>query len=171
LKTESARFSIRALAFASSDEIVGVNPDDEQSEVTMAVVVNVQFFSRRQNTNQGDDQYRIWIPRGDADLIAQHVPPLKAALQADSTWSQRVDVSWNNGNSPNQMSFSCSSIQRMRHLPRCLTGLATAFALSAEQGPLSPAGPTRSAAGSRLVRRRVAPEWPQNEKRGGLVLS
>lgn len=76
-----------------------------------AVNVNVQFFSRRQNTNDGDDQYRLWLPRADADQIAQHIPQLETCLQQNATWTQRVDVSWNNGATPHKMSFGAYADQ------------------------------------------------------------
>ncbi|MCA9627281.1 MAG: hypothetical protein KC766_06430, partial [Myxococcales bacterium] len=71
----------------------------------MAVTVSVEFFSRRQNTNQGDDQFRIWCPRSEADKIAQHIPQLRGSIQANATWSQPVDVSWSNGQAPEKLSF------------------------------------------------------------------
>lgn len=74
-------------------------------------IVDVQFYSRRQNTNQGDDQYRVWLARGDADQIAHHVPHLKACLQANATWSERVAVSWNNGRVPFSLKFGAYANQ------------------------------------------------------------
>lgn len=76
-----------------------------------AVNLKVHFFSRRQNTNQGEDQYRLWLPRADADRIAQHIPTLKTCLQQNATWTERVDVSWKNGATPQQMSFGAYADQ------------------------------------------------------------
>lgn len=73
--------------------------------------VNVQFFSRRQNTNQGDDQYRLWFPRAEADRVAVHVPQLMSSLQQNTTWSERVDVTWINGSSPQKMAFAAYADQ------------------------------------------------------------
>jgi hypothetical protein len=71
-----------------------------------ATIVAIQFFSRRQNTNVGDDQYRLWLPREDAEKLAVFLPALDSCLKANETWSQRVHVSWLNGQAPDTMAFA-----------------------------------------------------------------
>ncbi|NOU34913.1 MAG: hypothetical protein HOO96_44035 [Polyangiaceae bacterium] len=61
------------------------------------VTVPIQMYSRRQNTNKGDAQYRIWFPRSDANVVARHIPALQLALASNKTWSTEIGISWRNG--------------------------------------------------------------------------
>lgn len=67
--------------------------------------IPMQFQTRRQNTNQGQDQYRVWCDRAVAASLAANVPDLAAAIAANETWTRRIVVSWKNGGSLQPMSI------------------------------------------------------------------
>lgn len=67
--------------------------------------IPLTFYTRRQNTNHGQDQYRIWAPRTEANRLAEVVPELKAALASGATYSWDVTVAWNNGSCAKKLAF------------------------------------------------------------------
>jgi hypothetical protein len=77
---------------------------------TMAARVPLSFSCRRQNTNMGDDQYRIWAPRPEAEKLAAHIPELAKALARNQTYSWRLSIRWKNGACP-AMAFGSYSDQ------------------------------------------------------------
>jgi hypothetical protein len=63
--------------------------------------ITLAFQTRRQNTNDSDDQFRIWAPREETNRLAAMIPELQNALDSNETWSEpNVAISWNNGTSP-----------------------------------------------------------------------
>ena len=67
---------------------------------TMAIRIPLSFFCRRQNTNIGDDQYRIWAPRSETEKLAVHIPELAKSLARNDTYSWRLSIRWKNGACP-----------------------------------------------------------------------
>lgn len=71
----------------------------------MATTIQLEFMSRRQNSNDGDDQFRIWTTRANANLVAQHVPALQQYLNENRRWTRRVLIRWRNGKLPRKMTL------------------------------------------------------------------
>lgn len=67
--------------------------------------IPLTFHTRRQNTNIGQAQYRIWAPRSEANRLAQFLPRLQAALSSGTTYTWPLTVVWNNGACPDNLSF------------------------------------------------------------------
>lgn len=67
--------------------------------------IPLTFSTRRQNTNRGQDQFRIWAPRSEADRLAKFLPDLQAALASGTTCTWPVIITWNNGACPKKMDF------------------------------------------------------------------
>ena len=66
----------------------------------MSNTITLQFMTRRQNTNQGDDQCRVWAPREETEKLAQAIPQLASAITRDQTWTEpSVAIRWKNGSS------------------------------------------------------------------------
>ena len=63
------------------------------------------FSTRRQNTNQGQDQFRIWAARAEAERLANFLPRLQAALASGATYTWPLTIVWNNGACPKKMAF------------------------------------------------------------------
>ena len=61
--------------------------------------IKLTFGARRQNTNLGDDQFRIWLTPTAAYTLAQHIPELLRCLATSTEWKRTVDVRWQNGRS------------------------------------------------------------------------
>lgn len=62
--------------------------------------IPLTFYTRRQNTNRGDDQYRIWASRDDTLRLAEHIPGLASSLSANRTHTWPVSIRWLNGACP-----------------------------------------------------------------------
>lgn len=62
--------------------------------------IPLTFYSRRQNTNRGDDQYRIWAPREYANRLAEYIPGLAGSLSVNRTQTWPVSIRWLNGACP-----------------------------------------------------------------------
>lgn len=59
--------------------------------------IQLTFSARRQNTNDGDDQFRIWASSSETWKLAQAIPELRTCLLADQNWTRKVAIRWENG--------------------------------------------------------------------------
>lgn len=111
LVSNSVRVSAEFIERAKALEVVVLPqpPTRKQIQVaapSVAPSVRVEFRTRRQNTNKGEAQFRIWITRTDSDKLAQHLPDLAIALRDNRKWKELATITWRNGHGNDKMTFA-----------------------------------------------------------------